>query len=51
MCFYSILLLIAYLENYNNCNNEENYEAFQDIGLEDNEIEELGFGYLISDEE
>ena len=42
---------LEYLENYNNCNNEENYEAFQDIGLEDNEIEELGFGYLISDEE
>ena len=42
---------LEYLENYNNCNNEENYEAFQDIGLEDNEIEELGFGYLISEEE
>ena len=41
---------LEYLENYNNCNNEENYEAFQDIGLEDNEIEELGFGYLISEE-
>ena len=42
---------LEYLENYNNCNNKENYEAFQDIGLEDNEIEEFGFGYLISEEE
>ena len=42
---------LEYLENYNNYNNEENYEAFQDIGLEDNEIEEFGFGYLISEEE
>ena len=42
---------LEYLENYNNCNNKENYEAFQDIGLEDNEIEEFGFDYLISEEE
>ena len=42
---------LEYLENYNNCNNKENYEAFQDIGLEDNEIEEFGFGYLISEKE
>ena len=39
---------LEYLENYNNCNNEENYEAFQDIGLYDDEIEMLGFKYLIS---
>ena len=39
---------LEYLENYNNCNNEENYEAFQDIGLYDDEIEMLGFEYLIS---
>lgn len=42
---------LEYLENYNNCNNEENYEAFQDIGLYDDEIEMLGFKYLISKEE
>ena len=42
---------LEYLENYNNCNNTENYEAFQDIGLDDDEIESLGFGYLIPNEE
>lgn len=42
---------LEYLENYNNCNNEENYEAFCGIGLNDDEIEELGFGYLIEEEE
>lgn len=42
---------LEYLENYNNCNNTENYEAFQDIGLEDDEIDYLGFDYLISEEE
>lgn len=42
---------LEYLENYNNCNNEENYEAFQDIGLYDDEIEMFGFKYLISKEE
>ena len=42
---------LEYIENYNNCNNAENYEAFQDIGLDDNEIEALGFDYLIEEEE
>lgn len=42
---------LGYLECYNNCNNTENYEAFQDIGLDDDEIELLGFGYLIKKEE
>lgn len=42
---------LEYLENYNNCNNSENYEAFCDIGLNDDEIEEFGFGYLIGEEE
>ena len=42
---------LEYLENYNNCNNTENYEAFQDIGLDDAEIESLGFGYLIPTED
>lgn len=42
---------LEYLENYNNCNNVENYEAFQDIGLDDDEIESLDFGYLIPNEE
>ena len=42
---------LEYLENYNNCNNVENYDAFQDIGLDDDEIESFGFGYLISNEE
>ena len=38
---------LEYLEGYNNCNNEENYEAFQCIGLDDEEMEKFGFGYLI----
>lgn len=42
---------LEYLENYNNCNNAENYEAFQDIGLDDDEIESLGFGYLLPNED
>jgi hypothetical protein len=42
---------LEYLENYNNCNNAENYEAFQDIGLDDDEIESLGFEYLIPNED
>lgn len=42
---------LEYLEGYNNCNNRENYEAFQDIGLDDDEIIDFGFGYLISEEE
>ena len=42
---------MEYLGGYNNFNNEENYEAFQDIGLDDDEIEEFGFGYLIPEEE
>ena len=42
---------MEYLENYNNCNNEENYEAFQCIGLDDDEIELFGFEYLIESEE
>ena len=40
---------LEYIENYNNCNNAENYEAFQDIGLDDDEIEALGFDYLIEE--
>ena len=44
-------ILGKYLEGYNNYNNEENYMAFLDIGLDDNEIEEFGFGYLIPEEE
>ena len=42
---------LGYLECYNNCNNAENYEAFQDIGLDDDEIEAFGFGYLIPHED
>lgn len=42
---------LGYLENYNNCNNTENYEAFQDIGLDDEEIELFGFKYLIVESE
>ena len=42
---------LEYIENYNNCNNRENYEAFQNIGLDDDEIEAFGFGYLIEEEE
>lgn len=42
---------LEYLENYNNCNNAENYEAFQDIGLDDDEIEKFGFGYLLPNED
>lgn len=42
---------LEYVENYNNCNNTENYEAFQDIGLDDNEIKSLGFKYLIKEED
>ena len=42
---------LEYLEGYNNCNNTETYEAFQDIGLDDDEIVELGFEYLIPKDE
>lgn len=42
---------LEYLEGYNNCNNKENYEAFCDIGLDDDEIEAFGFGYLIPTDE
>ena len=42
---------LEYLEGYNNCNNTENYEAFQDIGLDDYEIAQLGFEYLINSDE
>jgi len=42
---------LEYLEGYNNCNNRENYEAFVDIGLDDDEMAQLGFDYLVSNEE
>lgn len=42
---------LEYLEGYNNCNNKENYEAFQDIGLDDDEIVGFGFEYLIPKDE
>lgn len=38
---------LEYLEGYNNCNNRENYEAFCDIGLDDDEMRQFGFEYLI----
>lgn len=38
---------LEYLEGYNNCNNRENYDAFCDIGLDDDEMELFGFDYLI----
>ena len=42
---------LEYIEGYNNFNNAENYEAFQDVGLDDDEIESLGFEYLIPKDE
>ena len=42
---------LEYVENYNNCNNAENYDAFQEIGLDDYEIESLGFEYLVPQED
>lgn len=42
---------LEYLEGYNNCNNKENYEAFVDIGLDDDEIEAFGWGYLLNETE
>ena len=42
---------LEYLEGYNNCNNKENYEAFCDIGLNDDEFELLGFKYLLEESE
>lgn len=42
---------LSYLEYYNDCNNEESYELFYEIGLDNNEIENLGFKHLIPEEE
>ena len=42
---------LEYLEGYNNCNNRENYEAFCDIGLDDDEMALFGFEYLIERED
>lgn len=42
---------LEYLEGYNNCNNKENYEAFCDIGLDDDEMEAFGFEYLVQEHE
>lgn len=42
---------MEYIENYNNCNNTENYEAFCDIGLDDDEMALFGFDYLIKRED
>ena len=48
---YLLKSSLEYIENYNNCNNAENYDAFHDIGLDDDEIGSLGFGYLIPDDD
>ena len=33
------------------CDNAETYNVFDDIGFTDDELEELGFKYLINEEE
>lgn len=38
---------LEYIENDNGCNNTDTYEAFECIGLTDDEIRKLNFGYLI----
>jgi hypothetical protein len=42
---------MAEIEQNYDCNNEEVLETFENIGFEDEEIESLGYGYLINEEE
>lgn len=42
---------LKHLEDYNSYDHAENYNVFCGIGLSDDEIAELGFEYLIGEEE
>ena len=39
------------IEQYTDCQNELTYESFDNVGFTDDEIAELGFGYLVEYEE
>ncbi len=42
---------MAEIEQNYDCNKEEVLDTFENIGFDDNEIEALGYGYLINEEE
>jgi hypothetical protein len=42
---------LEYIEWNSDCDDEKIHEAFENIGFEDDEIKELGFGYLLENDE
>ena len=43
--------VLEYIEWHSDCDDEKIHEAFEDIGFEYDEIKELGFGYLLENDE
>lgn len=39
------------IEQWNDCRNELTLEEFEDIGFDEEELEALGYGYLVEEEE